>query len=97
MPNNNENKYIDNEFNLAIAAVLKKIRKRKGYSLEELSNRINHIVSRQMLFKYEKCQARIKVDTFNKICFALDTNPKEIWKQANEYMALNNEEKNNEI
>lgn len=91
---NNENKYIDNEFNDAIAKTLKKFRLKKEYSLEELANRIDNIVSRQMLFKYENGCARIKLDIFNKICYALDTKPEEVWKQANTYMAMN---KNSEI
>ena len=78
----NYNKYIDNTFNFEIATLLKKYRLRKGYSLEELSNKINKIVSRQMLFKYEKGQARIKTDVFNKICAVLDVNPKSIINDA---------------
>lgn len=74
--------YIDNQLNLVIAELLKKYRIEKGYSLEELSNRINNKVSRQMLFKYENSKARIKLNIFNLICYALDKTPQEMWAEA---------------
>ena len=74
--------YIDKEINNSIARIIKKYRIKNGYSLEELSDRINNIVSRQMLFKYESGKARLKVDIFNKICYALNVSPQTVWVEA---------------
>jgi transcriptional regulator with XRE-family HTH domain len=63
--------------------VIKKIRNNKNISLEELANRINHIVTRQQLFKYENGSARMKTQIFNQICLALDYNPSDVWKMIN--------------
>ena len=35
-----------------------------------------------MLFKYENSKARIKLNIFNLICYALNKTPQEIWAEA---------------
>lgn len=63
---------LDKEFNRIVGEVLKSKRERKGYSLQELSNKMKNKVSRQTLNKYENNLSNIRNGTFVSICEALD-------------------------
>lgn len=78
---NNEN--IDYKLNKIASEVIKRKRIEKGYSLEELANKLNNVLTRQSLFRYENNFARMKIGIFNKICYALDENPNDVWNEIN--------------
>lgn len=70
--------YMDSLLNKIIGETLKKYRELKGYSLEELSNKINNKVSRQTLSTYETGRSKIRINMFEDICNALGYDPKEL-------------------
>ena len=70
--------YMDSLLNKIIGETLKKYRELKGYSLEELSNKINNKVSRQTLSTYETGRSKIRINMFKDICYALGYDPKEL-------------------
>lgn len=79
---NEEN--LDFQFNKIASLVIKQKRMKKSYSLEELSKKLNNLISRQSLFRYENNEARMKKNIFKKICLALDENPIDVWNEIND-------------
>ena len=78
---NDEN--LDFHLNKVASQVIKEKRLNKGYSLEEVANKLNNIITRQSLFRYESNEARMKNNIFKKICLALGENPSEVWDEIN--------------
>lgn len=78
---NEEN--IDYTLNKIASQVIKEKRLEKKYSLEELANRLNNIITRQSLYRYENNEARMKNSIFKKICLALDEDPNDVWDEIN--------------
>lgn len=78
---NEEN--IDYTLNKIASQVIKEKRLEKKYSLEELANRLNNIITRQSLYRYENNEARMKNNIFKKICLALDEDPNDVWDEIN--------------
>lgn len=78
---NDEN--LDYQLNKVASVVIKEKRLRKGYSLEELATKLNNIVTRQSLYRYENNEARMKNNIFKKICLALNENPTDVWNEIN--------------
>lgn len=74
---------LDYQLNKIASIVIKEKRQQKGYSLEELANKLNNIVTRQSLYRYENNDARMKNNIFKKICLALDENPADVWNEIN--------------
>lgn len=73
--------YMDSLLNKIIGETLKKYRELKGYSLEELSNKIGNKVSRQTLSTYEFGRSKIKISMFVDICKALDVEPNDMLEE----------------
>lgn len=71
-----DNKLVDTDFNLIIGETLKKQRLAKGWSLLELSKKLNCKVSRQTLFHYENGKTKIRRNIFIDICrvYGIDEN-----------------------
>ena len=81
---NNENETtLDFKLNEIASKIIKEKRLKKGYSLEDLANRLGNVITRQSLFRYESNDARMKNNIFQKICLALDENPQEVWNEIN--------------
>ena len=78
---NDEN--LDSKLNKIASDVIKEKRIKKGYSLEDVANRLNNILTRQSLFRYENNEARMKNNIFKKICLALGENPVDVWNEIN--------------
>lgn len=74
---------LDYQLNKIASIVIKEKRLKKNYSLEELANKLNNIVTRQSLYRYENNEARMKNSIFKKICLALDENPNTVWNEIN--------------
>ena len=72
---------LDKEFNRIVGEVLKSKRERKGYSLQELSNKMKKKVSRQTLNKYENNLSNVRNGTFIDICTTLGENPAEVFEE----------------
>lgn len=70
-----DNKLVDTDFNKVIGDVLKEKRVANGWSLLELSKRINNKVSRQSLFHYESGETKIRRNIFIDICKAYNIDP----------------------
>ena len=66
---NDEN--LDFQLNKIASLVIKELRIKKGYSLEELSNKLNNIVTRQSLFRYESNEARNEKQHIQKNMFSI--------------------------
>ena len=82
-----EEKILDYEFNRIAGMVLKAKRIERNVSLDDLSNKINNLVTKQAISRYENGQARIKNNVFLKICYALNYEPAEIFTEIhNKYM-----------
>lgn len=78
---NNEN--LDYQLNKIASIVIKEKRIKKNYSLEDVVNKLNNIITRQSLYRYENNEARMKNNIFKKICLALDENPADVWEEIN--------------
>lgn len=78
---NDEN--LDYQLNKIAAIVIRQKRISKGYSLEEEANKLNNIITRQSLHRYETGEARMKNNIFKKICLALDEDPNDVWNEIN--------------
>lgn len=79
---------IDEIFTIATGQILKKYRKEKKYSLEDVTKKMKNNITRQSLFKYEKGIARMKLDIFIDICNVLNLSPADIFKEINEQAFL---------
>lgn len=74
---------IDNVLNQAVAEVLKELREEKGLSLQELSNRMGNVVTRQTLSRYELGYSKIRMSVFNKIAKAYNIEPSDLFNRIN--------------
>lgn len=77
----NKDDLLDKEFNKIVGEVLKAKRERKGYSLQELSNKMRNKVSRQTLSKYENNTSNIRNGVFISICEALGESPSDVFEE----------------
>ena len=77
----NEEDLLDKEFNKIVGQVLKSIRERKGYSLQQLANKLTKPISRQTLSKYENNLSNIRNGVFVDICKALGEQPPIIYEE----------------
>ncbi len=84
---NDEN--LDYQLNKIAANIIKEKRLAKGYSLEEVVKRLNNVITRQSLFRYESNEARMKNTIFKQICLALNENPNDIWNEINNRLINN--------
>lgn len=78
---NDEN--LDYQLNKIASIVIKEKRAKKGLSLDELANKLDNIITKQSLSRYENNEARMKNTIFKKICIALGENPPEVWEEIN--------------
>lgn len=78
---NDEN--LDYQLNKIASLVIKEKRQQKGYSLEDVANKLNNIITRQSLYRYENNEARMKNNIFKKICLVLNENPADVWNEIN--------------
>lgn len=78
-----ENILIDKVFNEAVAEVLKELRKDKNISLQELSNKMDGIVSRQTLNRYELGLSKVRMNVFFKFAKAYNLEAKELYEKIN--------------
>lgn len=74
---------LDYRLNEIASKTIKEKRLKKGYSLEELANKLGNVITRQSLFRYENNEARMKNNIFQKICLALGENPQNVWNEIN--------------
>lgn len=74
---------LDYQLNKVASSIIKEKRINKGYSLEEVVNKLNNIITRQSLFRYENNEARMKNNIFKKICVALGEDPSNVWEEIN--------------
>lgn len=79
--NNDDN--LDYKLNEIASKVIKEKRIKRGYSLEDVCNKLNNIITRQSLYRYECNEARMKNEIFAKICLALDEEPQNVWNEIN--------------
>ena len=84
---NDEN--LDYQLNKIASLVIREKRQQKGYSLEDVANKLNNIITRQSLYRYENNEARMKNNIFKKICLALNENPAEVWNEINSRFLAN--------
>ena len=84
---NDEN--LDYQLNKIASVVIKEKRIDKGYSLDDVIDKLNNIITKQSLYRYENNEARMKNKIFKKICLALNENPADVWQEINDRF-LNN-------
>ena len=70
-----DDKLVDTDFNKVIGDVLKEKRLSKGWSLLELSKRLNNKISRQTLFHYENGETKIRRNIFIDLCKVYNIEP----------------------
>lgn len=70
-----DDKLVDTEFNQVIGKVLKDKRIEKGWSLLELSKRLENKITRQTLFHYENGETKIRRNIFIDICKIYNIEP----------------------
>lgn len=70
-----DDKLVDTDFNRVIGNVLKEKRLDKGWSLLELSKKLNNKISRQTLFHYENGETKIRRNIFIEICKVYNIEP----------------------
>lgn len=76
-----DDKLVDTDFNLVIGKVLKEKRLEKGWSLLELSNKLNKRITRQTLFHYENGETKIRRNVFIDICNVYCIEPDDLLKE----------------
>lgn len=79
--NNDEN--LDSRLNKVASQVIKDKRLKKGLSLDEVITKMNNIITKQSLFRYENNEARMKNTIFKEICYALKEDPQDVWNEIN--------------
>ena len=84
---NDEN--LDYQLNKIASVVIKEKRIKKGYSLDDVIDKLDNIITKQSLYRYENNEARMKNKIFKKICLALNENPADVWQEINDRF-LNN-------
>lgn len=75
---------LDYKLNEIASRVIKRIRMEKKYSLDEVVVKLNNIITKQSLFRYENNEARMKKNTFKKICLALGEDPDDVLSKIND-------------
>lgn len=70
-----DDKLVDTDFNKVIGDVLKKKRLEKGWSLLELSRKLDNKISRQTLFHYENGDTKIRRNIFIDLCKIYNVDP----------------------
>lgn len=78
-----DNVLIDKVFNTSVAEVLKELRLQYNYSLQELSDKMDGIVTRQTLSRYELGLSKIRMNVFFKFAKAFKMEPKELYEKIN--------------
>lgn len=82
-----DDKLVDTDYNRVIGEVLKKKRLEKGWSLLELSRKLNNKISRQTLFHYENGETKIRRNIFVDLCKIFGVEPDDLLKEITiEYM-----------
>lgn len=90
-----EHDLLDKEFNKIVGEVLKSKREKRGYSLQELSNKLSKPISRQTLSKYENNLSNIRNGIFVAICEALGEYPPDVFEEISlKYMRYVDNHKN---
>ena len=79
---------LDYQLNKIASIVIREKRNKKGYSLDDVIKKLNNIITKQSLCRYENNEARMKNSIFKKICLALDENPSEVWEEINNKFLL---------
>ena len=79
---NDEN--LDYSLNKIASEVIKQKRLSKGYSLEDVVNKLGNTITRQSLYRYENNEARMKNTMFKSICLALGLEPQDVWNEIND-------------
>ena len=79
--NCDEKSILDYDFNMITGKVLKEKRQALGYSLDTLSDKMNNLVTKQALSRYENGGARIKNSIFVAICYALKSTPVDVFSE----------------
>ena len=74
-----KDKDLDYNFNSITGMYLRKQRERINMTLDDLAKRCR--TTRQNIFKYETNKSRIKLDMFISICYALQLDPAEAYKE----------------
>ena len=74
---------LDYKLNKIASVVIKEKRLKKGYSLDEVVNKLENLITKQSLFRYENNEARMKNRIFKKICIALNEDPNDVWEEIN--------------
>ena len=93
-----DEKLVDTEFNLIIGEILKNKRIEKGWSLLELSKKLNCKVSRQTLFHYENGKTKIRRNIFIDLCNVYRINPDDLISEIMlKYMQHNLKDEDKEV
>lgn len=71
---------INYEFDLVLGSVLKEKRIDKGYSLQDVANKLK--TTKQAIFRYERAEVSMKNSTFQKYCYAIDEEPTKIYEEV---------------
>lgn len=74
---------IDIYVNKAVSQILKESRKEKKWSYEELSNRMNNVVTRQTLNNYELGKTKLRHNIFKEIAKVYNIPPNELFDKIN--------------
>ena len=74
-----KDKDLDYNFNLTTGLYLRKKREHLNMTMDDLAKRCR--TTRQNIFKYETNKSRIKLDMYISICYALQLNPAEAYKE----------------
>lgn len=78
-----DNLLIDNVFNQAIAEVIKELRQERGLSLQELADKMNNVVTRQTLNRYELGLSKLRMNNFIQLAKAFNMQPKDLFEKFN--------------
>ena len=72
---------LDYFFNKTACQVLKEHRIKKGMTMQELGNKLEPKLTRQAIYGLENNRTNLKLESFKKICMALDLEPADVFNE----------------
>ena len=81
--NYGRSKLVDCYFNEAVATTLKELREINNYSYQDVAKKINYIVSRQVLCRYELQQSKVRFEILKELAKIYNLTTKELFDKIN--------------
>ena len=78
-----DSELLDSYLNQSVAEVLRELRESKNWSYNDLSKKMNNIVSRQTLNHYEMGKSKLRMNMFFELAKVYGLEPKDLYEKIN--------------